>query len=267
VLSGHAQRVFSGWSQLAFFCPDITFSPHHFTEEHNRMTEPSAFDSNNIKLQPLQPVGLMEQFNLPPRMIAFIRRNQRPIWGGVIAVVVLSLGIAAYSAYRDHRAARAASALDAAMIASGDKRQLLEQVVQDYGATPSALWAKIELAFLEEREAQRAKAIARLEEVNASLAARSLLKPLIQNKLAGLYENEKQLDKAIAAYTELAAREEFAAEAYRALGRVNEQLGRKEEAAAMYDKYLELVGAQPPVQGKTDPIREMVQFRRNQLNK
>lgn len=230
------------------------------------MTEPSTFDPNNIKLQPLQPVGLLEQFNLPPRLIAFIRRNQRAIWVTVIVGCLLAIGVAAYSAYRDNRTAKAASALDTALIAKQDTRQLLDRVVQDFASTPSAQWAKIELAALEEREGQPAKAIARLEEINATLPAQSLLKPLVVSKLAGLYENTKQLDKSLAMYTELATREEFAAEAYRAMGRVNEQLGKKEEAAAMYGKYLESA-ATSSVQGQADPSREMVQFRLNQLKK
>jgi predicted negative regulator of RcsB-dependent stress response len=230
------------------------------------MTEPSAFDPNNIKLQPLQPVGLMEQFNLPPKLIAFIRRNQRGVWVTVIGGCLLAIAVASYSAYRDYRIAKAASALDAALVAKQGNRQLLDQVVQDFGATPSGLWAKIELAVLDEREGQPAKAITRLEEINTPLSPSSLLKPLVLTKLAALYENSKQLDKALAMYTELATREAFATEAYRAMGRINEQLGKKEEAVAMYTKYLESA-ATPAAQGKANPIREMVQFRVNQLKK
>jgi tetratricopeptide (TPR) repeat protein len=231
------------------------------------MTEPGAFDRDNIKLQPLAPpMGLMEQFNLPPAMIAFIRRNQRSIWIVATVGVLLALGLSSYFAYRDYRAAQASAALDAALIAKQDKRQLLDKVVSEYGATGAALWAQIELALLEEREGQRAQAISRLEAINAGLSAKSLLKPLALNKLAGLYENEKQFDKALAAYNELAAKEEFAAEAYRAMGRVNELLGKKEEAAAMYGKYLEAAGTQA-ARGQADPVREMVQSRLNQLKK
>ena len=50
------------------------------------MADQSAFNPENIKLQPLgPPPGLLEQFNLPPRAIAFIRRNQRQIWMAVTA--------------------------------------------------------------------------------------------------------------------------------------------------------------------------------------
>lgn len=231
------------------------------------MAEQSSFDPKNIELKTLgPPMGLLEQFNLPPGAIAFIRRNQRTIWLVVGGCVALAVALSAYTTYVNYRDAKAASALDAALTATQDSRQMLEKVVQQYGSTSSALWAKVELADLEEKEGQRAKAITRFTEINGSLSARSLLKPLVLHKLAGLYENDKQWDKALALYNELAANEAFAAEAYRAMGRVNEQMGKNAEAAAMYDKYLEAAGS-PAGVGKTDPIREMVQSRLNQLKK
>ncbi|MDD2462424.1 MAG: tetratricopeptide repeat protein [Desulfobulbus sp.] len=231
------------------------------------MTEPATFDPNNLKLQPLgPPEGLLEQFNLPPKLIAFIRRNQRGLWAACIAVVVLSLGGAGVNAYRDHRAQQAASALDAALLAPKDNKTLLEKVAAEYESTDSALWAKVELAGLSERAGQTTTSISDLQSINSALAAKSPFKPLLLNKLAALYEDEHQLDKALALYTELSSWEYFAAEAYRALGRVNEQLGKKEDAVAMYSKYLDSESSQTR-QGQGNPVREMVQSRLNQLKK
>lgn len=231
------------------------------------MTEPGTFDPNNIKLQPLgPPAGLLEQFNLPPKAIDFIRRHQRSLWAAVIGVVVVSLAIAGFNAYRDYRERQAASALDAALIAPKDNTSLLEGVVAQFGSTDSALWAKVELALLEKRAGKPADAIRQLEGIRAGLAAKSPLQPLVIVQLAALYENDHQLDKALALYTELSTWEPFATEAYRALGRVNEQLGKKEEAVAMYGKYLESGAGQSQL-GQGDPVREMVQSRLNLLKK
>ncbi len=231
------------------------------------MAEQSAFDRENIKLQTMsQTQGLLEQFNLPPTMIAFIRRNQRAIWLAVAACLVIIAAVSVYFSYSDYRSGKAASALNVALMAKIDNRQLLEKVVQDYNATPSGLWARLELAFLEEKEGQGPQAITRLEAVKSDLSAKSLLRPLVVGKLAVLYENAKQFDKALALYTELATQEGYASEAYRALGRVNEQLGKKAEALAMYGKYLESADIQAQ-QLQNDPVREMVQSRINQLEK
>ena len=228
------------------------------------MAEQNTVDRDAIKLQPLAPVGLLDQFNLPTKTIRFIRRHQRIILTTLSALVVLAVVVAAYSTYREHVAAKATAALDAALDAKQDNRRLLEEVVRGYGSTSAGLWARIELGFLDEREGQRAQAIARLTEVNAGLGRGTHLKPLLLNKLAGLHEQERQFDQAIALATELATIEGFAPLAYRTLGRLNEQMGRKEEAAAMYGKYLELTeGAAGP--GGADPIRDMVQTRINLL--
>ena len=231
------------------------------------MAEQSAFDPKKIELHTLGPgIGLLEQLNLPPKAIVFIRKNQRTVWLVVSMCVILAVAASAYTTYRDYRAGKAASALDVALAAAPDNRQMLESVAKEYGSTSSGLWAQLELAVLEEKEGQLPEAITRLAAINTGLAARSPLKPLVLTKLAGLYENGQQFDKALALYTELAANASFASEAYRAMGRVNEQLGRKEDAAAMYAQYLETTGSQPG-QGATDPIREMVQYRLNLLKK
>jgi predicted negative regulator of RcsB-dependent stress response len=231
------------------------------------MAEQSAFDRKNIQLQTLSPpLGLLDQFNLPPAAITFIRRNQRAIWMAVAGCVFLAVAVSGYTSYRHYRAGKAASALDVALVAKQDSRQLLEKVVQEYGSTPSSLWARIELAFLEEKEGQLAKAIIQFEAINAGLTPQSLLKPLVLSKLAALNENEKQFDKALGYYGELAGNVGFAPEAYRAMGRVNEQMGKSAEAAIMYGKYLELTPSQGGQQ-KNDPVREMVQARLNQMKK
>jgi len=230
------------------------------------MAEQNNFDRDAIKLQPLTPVGLLEQFNLPPKAIRFIRRHQRAIWLTLSAGIVLALAVSGFTTWREYQEDKAASALETARIAKQDNRQMLEKVVQEYGSTSSALWAKIELAWLEEKEGQRPQAISRLAAINTDLAARSPLKPLVLTKLVGLYEQEQQFDQAIAIATELAAIDGFAPAAYRALGQLHELAGKKEAAAAMYGKYLELTGAQAD-QGKADPMRDIVQSRLNQLKK
>jgi predicted negative regulator of RcsB-dependent stress response len=231
------------------------------------MAEQSAFDRENIELQTMsQTPGLLEQFNLPPAVIVFIRRNQRTIWLAVAACLIVVVAVSVYVSYRDYRSGKAASALNVALMAPKDNRQLLEKVGQDYSSTPSGLWARLELAFLDDKEGQEVQAITRLEAIKTDLSAKSLLKPLVIGKLAVLYENGKQFDKALALYTELATQEGYTIEAYRALGRVNEQLGKKAEALAMYTKYLESADVQAQ-QATNDPVREMVQSRINQLGK
>ncbi|MCL2458504.1 MAG: hypothetical protein FWF31_06575 [Desulfobulbus sp.] len=231
------------------------------------MADQNSIDRDAIKLQPLTPVGLLEQFNLSRKTILFIRRNLWIIWLTAAGILTVVLGTAGFSTFREYREEKGAAALDAALAAKQDNRKLLEQVDQDFRSTASGRWARIELAFLDEKEGQRTQAIGRLTEINANLASDSPIKPLVLTKLAGLCENDKQFDKAVAFNTELAALgDNFAAAAYQALGRLNEQMGKKDEAAAMYTKFMELTAIQPG-QGMANPMRDMVQARLNQLKK
>ena len=234
------------------------------------MADQNVFSPENIKLQPLgPPPGLLEQFNLPPRAIAFIRRNQRQIWVAITVCAVIAVAVSGYTTYRDWQAGKAASALDAALAAKTDNRQMLEQVAREFSSSPSGLWATLELARLDENDNQPEKALARYQTIAAALSAKSPLKPLVLYKIGGLHEREKQLDKALAAFTQLAECPGFEAEASRSMGRVQEELGNKEQAASMYNRYLELtaVASAPGQQAPLDPEREMVRFRLNRLKK
>ncbi|MCL2789121.1 MAG: tetratricopeptide repeat protein [Desulfobulbus sp.] len=231
------------------------------------MADQNSIDQNAVKYQPLTPVGLLEQFNLPRKAVLFIRRHQWLLGMAAVGVVLAILAGAGFSTWREYREEKAASALDAALVAKEENRKLLEQVAQEYSSTASGLWARVELAFLEEKEGQRMQAINRLTEVNSGLSAKSPLKSLVLMKLAGLCENERQFDQAVALNIELAALDDhFAAVAYQSLGRLHEQQGKKEEAVAMYTKYLELTAIQTEAT-MADPMRVMVQSRLNQLKK
>jgi len=231
------------------------------------MADQNSIDRDAIKLQPLAPVGLLDQFNLSRKTILFIRRHLWLIWLAVAAILAVILATAGFSTWREYHEEKGAAALNAALAAKQDNRKLLEQVDQDFRSTASGRWARVELAFLDEKEGQRTQAIDRLTEINANLATGSPLKPLMLTKLATLCENDKQFDKAVAFNIELAAwGDNFAAQAYQALGRLNEQMGKKDEAAVMYNKFMEVTAVQPG-QGMANPMRDMVQARLNQLKK
>jgi Uncharacterized protein conserved in bacteria len=231
------------------------------------MADQNSIDRNAVKYQPLTSEGLLEQLNLPRAATRFIRWHQRLIWLVVGAVALVICAGAGFSTWREYREEQAASALDDALVAKQDNRALLEQVEQTYGSTSSGIWARIELALLAEKEGKRPQAINRLMEINEKLATNSSLKPLVLTKLGYLCESEKQFDQAVAFNTELVALgDHFAAGAYHSLGRLNEQLGKKEEAAAMYTKYLELTAIQMGATA-SNPMRAMVQSRLNLLKK
>ena len=214
------------------------------------------------KLQDLPPLfqesGLLEQFNLPPKLIRFLRRNQRAIWAVLVAAIVLALAIAGYNAYTDHRRAKGAEALDRAMQAGEGRRDLLQQVRDEYSSTPSALWAEVALARMDEQDNKAGEAIQRYQAVRAKLGPNSQLMPLVLGKLAVLEEQSKNWDASLAYYQELAKLDGFAADAQLNMGRLYEAQGKKDEALGMYKKFLEFTAVTTEQNGE-DPRRQMIQ--------
>ena len=223
------------------------------------MAEQHGAERRPQDLPPLfQEAGLLEQFNLPPKLILFLRRYQSAIWAVFASAIVLALAVAGYNAYTDHRSAKAAEALDTAMQAGEGRRDLLVQVRDDYSSTPSALWAEVALARMDEQENKADEAIQRYLAVRAKLKPSSHLIPLVLGKLAALEEQKKNWDASLAYYQELAKIDGFAADAHLNMGRLYEAQAKNDEALAMYKKFLEFTAVTTEQSG-TDPRRQMVQ--------
>jgi len=230
------------------------------------MTKQSAFDQNHIETSAVsQPEGLLDQLNLPPTVVSFMRANRRMLWIVVSLVVVTVVTVALYDSYRGYQRDQAVSALDAANQAAGDKRvELLDKVVEKYGTTPSGLWARIALSQEDTRKKDFSAAITKLEEVKSQLSEKNPLKPLVLFRLAGLKEQQGKGDAAIALYQELLPFATYAAEAHYAMGRVYVEQGKKPEAVAQYRQYLTLTEKRAG-SGAADPVRQRVEYMIKQL--
>ncbi len=204
-----------------------------------------------------QEMGLLEQFNLPPGVIRVLRRNQRAIWTVLAALLLFALALSAYSAYSGHRQEKAAAALDAALRAQSGQRELLQQVQNDFAATPSALWADVALARLDEREGKADDAIQRYQGIRTRLDKKSPLLAPVLAKLAAMEEQKKNWEAAISYYQELEQLQGYAADAHLHMGRVYEAQGKKEEALARYKRFLDDT-ATAGEQADADPRRQMI---------
>lgn len=106
------------------------------------------------------------------------------------------------------------SRLAAGCVLHQDKASQLNKVTQ-FAGTDAAQWARVELALLDEREGQVAKAITQLETINAGLDAK-LLKPAAHQ--AGRTSSRGQAGSRLALYR-LSSWESFATEeSYRSRG-------------------------------------------------
>ncbi len=227
----------------------------------------SAFDLKHIEeTAAVETSGFLDELNLPPVVTDFLRKNQRTIWlvVGVVATVVTVASL--YESYRNYTFNKAAQAYDQSMLLDGEaKVSALQTVTNKYSSTPSALWSRVELARIEQADGKLADAISKLVEINGTLKEDDMLKPLVLMNIGGLYEQVKQLDKAVEVYKELQSFKGFDKEALNSLGRVYEAQGKKDEARGMYEQFLLLAASDDPVAGRTDPVKKMVQASLNRL--
>lgn len=230
------------------------------------MAEQSSFDRNHIETSAkVETSGLLEQLNLPPAVVSFVRANQRALWGVAAVITAVVVIVPLYGSYRNYRTNKAVSALDAAMQAEKEQRVAqLTEVTKQFASTPSSLWARVELAKLAEDKGDNGTALSELQMVNKSITAKNPMKPLVLYRLGALNELEKKYDAAIALYTELVAFAGFAPEAHYAMGRVYVAMGKKDEAIKEYQQYLSLT-EETTGAGQGNPLRTLVEYTITQL--
>jgi len=192
----------------------------------------------------------MEELNLPPEMIAFVRKNARNLQIGLICVVVLVLSWVFYDYYTEMQEMKGASLLASGLQAESTEQrlQVLENVLKDYGRTDAARWSKLELAHLDYKEGRYDAAAAKYKETLDSISSDNSLVPLSRLNLAQSYEQAGQFDLAIAQYNLLKKTAGFKNQAYLGLGRM---YLAKEDAVQARTAYEELLGS---LEDTADPL-------------
>jgi len=224
------------------------------------MADHSLFDRNRIQEKAqVETEGLLEHLNLPPAVIAFIRRNQRTIWIVTAVVAAIVVTGALYSSYREYRVNKAVSALDGALQASAAQREeRLAQVAETYASTPAAVWARIELARIFADKKDVGAALSELARVDARISDRDPLKPLVIYRQGALSEEKGDLENAAKFYARLTGFPGFEADGHYALGRVERARGDRARAETEYQQFMSLT-ADKEGRAQGDPRRELVE--------
>ena len=215
--------------------------------EENRMSTESAFNKRLREETTMDQVeGLLEHFNLPPKAITFIRKNQR------IMQVLLALGIAAvvgfslYGSYMDKQREEAATALSQAMAKDADTQAAaLSAIVKDYSKTTSSKWAEIELAHLDMKSSNFKGAIDKYSALVNKTDSDNPLKPLVIYGLAQAFEGAKMYSESEVQYNLLKDFKGFEAIGYISLGRLEETQGNIDKAIAVLNNFVLAVTDDP----------------------
>ena len=204
------------------------------------MSEQSAFDPSQIAENAyIEPSGVLDQLNLPPGFVKFIRKNKRilQISGSIIAVVVVAVSL--YTSYHTKRIEDSTSSLSISMDGTGEsKSKALQQVITDYSGTPAALWANVELGHMAMKEGAYPKAQEHYKTVLGEISKSNPMYGLLTFGVAQAEEADKNYADASATYSNLKEIDGYKDEGFLGMARVLEAQGQNQKALATYEEYL-----------------------------
>lgn len=201
---------------------------------NKRLTEETTMD---------QVEGLLEHFNLSPKTIAFIRKNQRIIQVIIGIVIVAVVTWSLYGSYVEKQKEEGATALSLAIEKESDARvAALNDVMTTYSKTSSAIWAEVELAHMDMKNKMFSGAAEKYNTLKQKLDEENPLKPLVIFGLGQAYEAESKYTDAAAQYNILKDFKGYEPIAYTGLGRLEEAQGNIDKAIAVLNNFVLVAG-------------------------
>ena len=208
------------------------------------MASESAFNKKLTAETNMDKVeGLLEHFNLPPKVIDFIRVNQRILQIAIAIIVIAVVFWSLYGSYRERIREEASTALSTALQTDkAGQAEALRAVVDKYAGTSSALWARVELAHLDMKNGSYADAAKKYTEILPDVKTSNPLHPLVLFGLAQALEGEKRFEEAAKQYDLLKNIKGYEQIAYAGMGRIEESQGHIDKAIAIYNDFLLFMG-------------------------
>ncbi len=205
------------------------------------MSERSAFEKIHVEESEKADLGgVLEQLNLPPSVVTFVRENKRLVQGCIAAAVIIIVSWALYDSYRDKKIENGASALSVAVDIDDNQNKItaLQSVTEEYSGTSSALWANINLAHAKMKTDNSAEALALYDTILGEIDKSSSLFPLISVSLAQGNEIAGNFTQAAEGYEQLKQIDGYQGLGYLGLARISEIQGDKQKALKLYEEYL-----------------------------
>jgi len=183
--------------------------------------------------------GVLEQLNLPPSVVDFVRKNQKAIYIvlGIISVIVVVWSF--YGSYVESKINKSSSALAQAMKVEDDKKiDALGKVISDFSGTQSALWAKVEIAQIQINDKKYEESLQVYNEVRKEIKQENPLYPLVTFGIAQAEEALQNYQPAVTAYTTLKTITGYEDIGYNGIARLYEVQQKYEEAIKELEEYL-----------------------------
>ena len=192
-------------------------------------------DKNNLE-------GLLEQLNLPPAAIKFVKHHKRAVQLALALIIIAVVAWALYGSYRDDKIQKSSAALSSAMELEGQAMlDKLAEVEQKFSGTDAALWAEITTAQQLMKNGNMEEAGAAYQSVRDKLGKKSPLLPLVIFAMAQIDETLERYESSSTGYQALVEVEGYEELGYLGLARINELQGKPAEALAVYEQYLDSI--------------------------
>jgi predicted negative regulator of RcsB-dependent stress response len=221
------------------------------------MSQQSAFDPNQVAEDAyIEPSGVLDQLNLPPGVVKFMRNNKRILQiTGILTVIVVVSG-SLYNSYRIKRSENSASSLTISMDSTGEtKSKALQQVIAEYSGTPAAIWARTELGHMAMKESDYKKALEHYVAVQDQISKSNPMYGLLTFAAAQAEEADKNYTGASSRYASLKEIDGYKDEGFMGMARVLEAQGEDQKALAVYEEYLgSFLGEE-----QNEPLTRMIQ--------
>ena len=190
-------------------------------------------DKNNLD-------GVLEQLNLPPAFITFVRENKRLVQIVIAAIVLVVVAWALYDSYQEKRIEEAASALSRAVGVEDAETKInqLTSVTDTYSGTTAAVWAKVHTAHEMIRNDQKDSGLQMYREVLQDINESSPLYPLVIVAVAQAETMLGNYSEAAREYERIKSIEGYQDIGFFGLARISEEQGDLQTALQIYEEYL-----------------------------
>ncbi|THB71485.1 MAG: hypothetical protein D6B25_18395 [Desulfobulbaceae bacterium] len=214
------------------------------------MADKSVFDKLHVDEREKDDIpGVLEQLNLPPKFVTFVRENKRLVQILTAFVVLMIVFWSFYDSYRDKRIETSGDALAIALEAAGEEKiAALQEVSKSYSGTDAALWAELHHGLELVKQSRIEEGMTSLLATRQKISEKSSLFPLITISLAQAYEQGDKNNEAMQEYKRLQDMKGYEFLGFNGSARIYEKTDEYELALAEYEK---CIGTLDPVSQRT----------------
>lgn len=188
--------------------------------------------------------GVLDHLNLPPAVVEFVRKNKKILQVVTVIVVVLTVFFSLYGSYKEKKLEDSAARLSLALLETGDaKIDALKKVADDYDSTPSALWAKVEIAHELMAAKKYNEAVVAYLDIHETVSEKNPANALSLYGMAQAYEMVGDKQQSMDAYKKLESVPGYKTISYGGVARMYELMGDKVKAREVYERYLTEINA------------------------